>query len=184
MPYEFRQTRSRTRGRSGREVSGQYRVTVPDPDALDRLRMQNRVYDCTLMPRDQFAGIVPIGVCSLPGLSRESLTEPMDMDEGVRITHKIAESLCVARGWVHSNSEGFLPDTISHLLSARSRREGLESMAIRGETSGDNQRWGQSVTEPRTLLQIPLCVTAGFPEEGDERSQSYRLSDFSESRCS
>ena len=64
MPYDLRQTRARTRGRSGREVSGQYRVTIPDPDALDRLQTQNHVYDCTLMPRDQFAGSVPIGVCS------------------------------------------------------------------------------------------------------------------------
>ena len=61
MPYDLRQTRARTRGRSGREVSGQYRVTVPDPDALDRLRMQNRVYDRTLMPRDLFTGSVPVG---------------------------------------------------------------------------------------------------------------------------
>ena len=167
MPYEFRQTRARTRGRSGREVSGQYRVTVPDPDALDRLRTQNRVYDRTLMPRDWFAGSVPIGVRSLPGSSRESSTEPMDMDEGARTTRKIAESVRVARGRVHSDSEGYLPDTISHSLSARSRREGPESMATRGETSGDNPRRGQSVTESPTLLQIPLCVTAGPPEEGD-----------------
>ena len=75
MPYDLRQTRARTRGRSGREVSGQYRVTVPDPDALDRLRMQNHVYDRTLTPRDQFTGSVPIGVHSLPGSSRESSTE-------------------------------------------------------------------------------------------------------------
>ena len=40
-------------------------------------------------------------------------------------------------------------------------------MATRGETSGDNPRRGQSVTESPTLLQIPLCVTAGPPEEGD-----------------
>ena len=53
MPYDFRQTRARKRVRSGREVSGQYRVTVPDPDALDRLRTQNRVYDRTLTPRDR-----------------------------------------------------------------------------------------------------------------------------------
>ena len=52
MPYDLRQTRARTRGRSGREVSGQYRVTVPDPDVLDRLRRQNLVYDRTLTPRD------------------------------------------------------------------------------------------------------------------------------------
>ena len=82
MLYEFRQTRARTQGRSGREVSGQYRVTVPDLDALDRLRMQNHVYDHTLMPRDQFADSVPVGVHSLPGSSRESSTEPMDTDEG------------------------------------------------------------------------------------------------------
>ena len=118
MPYEFRQTRTRTRGRSGREVSGQYRVTVSDPDTLDRLRMQNRVYDCTLMPRDQFTGSVPVGVRSLPGSSRESSTEPMDTDKGVRTTCKIAESVHVARGRVHSDSEGYLLDTISHSLSA------------------------------------------------------------------
>ena len=131
MPYDFRQTRARTWGRSGREVSGQYRVTIPDPDMLDRLRMQSRVYDHTLMPRDRFAGSVPIGICSLPGLSRESLTEPMDTDKGVKTTHKIVESVRVMRGRVHSDSEGYLPETISHLLSARSRREGPESMATR-----------------------------------------------------
>ena len=62
MPYDFRQTRTRTRERSGREVSGQYRVTVPDPDVLDRLRIQNRVYDRTLTPRDLFLRVVsPLG---------------------------------------------------------------------------------------------------------------------------
>ena len=167
MPYEFRQTCARTRGRSGREVSGQYRVTVPDPDALDRLRTQNRVYDCTLMPRDRFVGSVPVGVRSLPGSSRKFSTEPMDTDEGARSMRKIVESVRVVRGRVHSDSEGYLPDTTSHLLSAKSRREGPESMATRGEISGDNPRRGQSVTESPTLLQIPLCVTAGPPEEGD-----------------
>ena len=119
------------------------------------------------MPRDQFVGGVPIGVCSLPGSSRESSTEPMDTDEGVRTTPKIAEKVRAARGWVYSDSEGYLPDTISHLVSARSRREGPESMATRGETSGGNPRRGQGITESLTLLQIPLCVTAGPPEEGD-----------------
>ena len=134
MPYDLRQTRARTWGRSGREVSGQYRVTVPDPEALDRLRMQNRVYDHTLMPRDQFTGSVPVGVRSLPGSSRESSTEPMDTDEGVKTTHKIVES--VTRGWVHSDSEGYPLDTNSPLLTARSRREGPGSRASRGEMSG------------------------------------------------
>ena len=91
----------------------------------------------------------------------------MDTDEGARTTRKIAESIRAARGRVHSDSEGYLPDTISHSLSARSRREGPGSMATRGETSGGNPRRGQSVTESPTPLQIPLCVMAGPPEEGD-----------------
>ena len=167
MPYDLRQMCARTWGRSGREVSGQYRVTVPDPDVLDRLRMQNRVYDRTLMPRDRFMGSVPVGVRSLPGSSRESLTEPMDTDEGAKTTRKIVESIRVMRGWVHSDSKGYLPDTNSPLLTARSRREGPGSMATRGEMSGGDPRRRQNVTELPTLLQIPLCVTAGPPEEGD-----------------
>ena len=167
MPYDLRQTHARTRGRNGREVSGQYRVTVPDPDALDRLRMQNPVYDRTLTPRDRFVGSVPVGVHSLPGSSRESLTEPMDTDEGAKTTRKIVESVHVARGWVHSDSEGYLPDTNPPLLTARSRREGPGSMATGGEMSGGDPRRRQNVTESPTLLQIPLCVTAGPPEEGD-----------------
>ena len=167
MPYDLRQTRARTRGRSGTEVSGQYRVTVPDPDALDRLRTQNRVYDRTLTPRDQFTGSIPVRVCSLPGSSRESSTEPMDMDEGTKTTCKIVESVRVARGWVHSDSEGYLPDTNSPLLTARCRREGPGSRATRGEMSGGDPRRGQDVTESPTLLQIPLCMTAGPSDEED-----------------
>ena len=91
----------------------------------------------------------------------------MDTDEGARTTRKIAESVRVTRGRVYSDSEGYLLHTISHLLSARSRREGLESKATRGETSGGNPQRGQSVTESPTLLQIPLCVMAGPPEEAD-----------------
>ena len=167
MPYDLRQTLARTRGRSGREVSGQYRVTVPDPDALDRLRMQNRVYDRTLTPRDQFTGSVPVGVRSLPGSSRESSTEPMDTDEGAKTTCKIVESVRVARGWVHSDSEGYPPHTNSPLLTARSRREGPGLMASRGEMSRGDSRRGQDATESPTLLQIPLCVTAGPSDEWD-----------------
>ena len=49
---------------------------------------------------------------------------------------KIVESVCVARSWVHSDSEGYLPDTNPPLLTARSRREGPGSMATGGEMSG------------------------------------------------
>ena len=94
MPYDFRQTCTRTRGRSGREVSGQYRVTVPDLDVLDRLQMQSRVYDRTLTPRDRFAGSVPVGVRSLPGSSRESLTEPIDRRGGENYAQDRGKCTC------------------------------------------------------------------------------------------
>ena len=120
MPYDLRQTRARTQGRSGREVSGQYRVTVPDPDVLDRLQTQNRVYDRTLTPRDRFVGSVPVGVRSLPGSSRESSTEPMDTDEGVRTMHKIVESIRVARGQYTPTPRGIyrIPSPIHSLPEA------------------------------------------------------------------
>ena len=137
------------------------------PDALDRLRTQNRVYDRTLTPRDRFTGSVPVGVRSLPGSSRQSSTEPMDMDEGAKTTRKIVESVRVARGWVHSDSEGYPLHTNSPLLTARSRREGPGLRASRGEMSGGDSRRGQDATESPTLLQIPLCVTAGPSDEGD-----------------
>ena len=157
MPYDLRQTHARTRGRSGREVSGQYRVTVPDPDVLDRLRKQNRVYDRTLMPRDWFTGSISIGVRSLPGSSRESSTEPMDMDEGAKTTHKIVESVRVARGWVHSDSEGYLPDTKSPLLTARRRGQGPGSRATRGEMSGVTHE-GDRMSQNRQLYYKFHCA--------------------------
>ena len=91
----------------------------------------------------------------------------MDTDEGAKTTRKIVENICVVRSWVHSNSEGYLPDTNPPLLTARSRREGPGSMATGGKMSGGDPQGRQNVTESPTLLQIPLCVTAGPPEEGD-----------------
>ena len=40
-------------------------------------------------------------------------------------------------------------------------------MASRGEMSGGDPQRGQDDTESPTLLQIPLCVTAGPLDEGD-----------------
>ena len=91
----------------------------------------------------------------------------MDTDEGAKTTRKIVESVRVARGWVHSDSEGYPPHTNSPLLTARSRREGPGLMASRGEMTRGDSRRGQDATESPTLLQIPLCVTAGPSDEGD-----------------
>ena len=112
MPYELRWNRGRTQSRSGTEVNGQYRVMVPDLDALDRLRTRNRVYDRTLQPRERFVGGVPSGVHSLPASSRESSTEPMDTDEGARTTREIAEGIRLAQGRARVGSVGHQPGSL------------------------------------------------------------------------
>ena len=119
------------------EVNGQYRVTVPDPDTLDRLRTRNRVYDRTLQPRERFAGGNPSGVRSLPGSSRESSTEPMDTDEGARTTREIAENIRRAQGRVCAGSEGHAPRDLT-LLAAEDR--GVRRAQPSGEEEGSQRR--------------------------------------------
>ena len=167
MPYEPRRNRSQTRNRGAMEVNGQYRVTVPDPDALDRLRTRNCVYDRTLHPREHFAGGNPTGICSLPASSRESSTEPMDTDEGARTTREIAENIRMAQGRVRAGSVGHIPRDLTRPLVGdqevrRARLEGVGEGSTRREAT---LRMGRE--EGPSLLQIPLCITAGPPEEED-----------------
>ena len=116
------------------EVNGQYRVTVPDPDVLDRLQTRNRVYDRTLQPRERFAGANPTGVRSLPGSSRESSTELMDTDEGARTTREIAESVRLAQGRARAGSVGHIPRGLALLAVMDSGSGGIRLGEMRGET--------------------------------------------------
>ena len=177
MPYEPCHNRSRTRNRGAMEVNGQYRVTVPDPDALDRLRTRNRVYDRTLHPRECFTGGNPTGICSLPASSRESSTEPMDTDEGARTTREIAENIRMAQGRVCAGSVGHVPRDLT-LLSVGDQEDRRARPRGAGEGSPRREvtlRMGQE--EGPSLLQIPLCVTAGPPKEEDPSLHCPALAD-------
>ena len=77
------------------------------------------------------------------------------------------KAYATARGRVHSDSEGYLLGTTSRPPLTKNQGEGPESMATGGKTLRDDPRGEQSVTESPTLLQIPLCVTAGPPDEND-----------------
>ena len=177
MPYELRRTRSRTRGRGVTEVTGQYRVTVPDPDALDRLRTRNRVYDRTLQPRERFLGGNPSGVRSLPASSRESSMEPMDTDEGARTTREIAENIRVAQRRVRAGSVGHLPRDLT-LPSARDQESRRSQLRGVGEDLSREVAMPQAAgMEEPSLLQIPLCITAGPPEEEDPSLHRPALAD-------
>ena len=182
MPYELRRNRSRTRGRGATEVNGQYRVTVPDPDALDRLRTRNHVYDRTLQPRERFVGGSPTEVRSLPGSSRESSTEPMDTDEGARTTRQIAENIRRAQGRTRAGSVGHTPRDLTFSLAgdqeSRGTRRGGGSKPTPGECSLQNGPRGRPVVaENPPVCYIgspggggpqPLspCVSGCYPRSG------------------
>ena len=177
MPYELRRNRSRARGRGTMEVNGQYQVTVPDPDALDRLRMRNHMYNRTLQPRERFAWGNPTGVRSLPGSSRESSMEPMDTDEGARTTQEIAENIRMAQGRKRAGSVGHVPRDLT--LPSVGDQEGRRAQP-RGVGEGSPRRDvtpRMGLEEGPSLLQIPLCVTAGPPEEEDPSLHRPALAD-------
>ena len=115
------------------EVNGQYRVTVPDPDALDRLRTRNRM--CMTKPCSP--GNVSWGGTQLEcalylGPSRESSTEPMDTDEGARTTREIAESIRLAQGRACTGSVGHIPRGLTLPTVMDSGSGGIRLGEVRG----------------------------------------------------
>ena len=79
----------RRRARRDQDISGQYRVTVPDTEELDQLRTRGGTYRRGLYTVSTQDGRVAPCPRSLPGSSRESSTEPMDTDEARRISEEI-----------------------------------------------------------------------------------------------
>ena len=83
----------RRRPRREPDVSGQYRVTVPDIEELDQLRTRGGTYRRGLYPLPIRDGRVPPHPRSLPDSSRESSTGPMDTDEARQISKEIHRSI-------------------------------------------------------------------------------------------
>ena len=81
----------RHRARREEDISGQFRVTVPDAGEMDQLRTWGGVYRrgrglYTTGNRDDAP---PDRTQSLPASSRESSTEPMDTDNARRASEEI-----------------------------------------------------------------------------------------------
>ena len=72
----------RQRARRDEDISGQFRVTVPDAEDLDQLRTLGGVYRRGLYPLGNRGNAPPEGTQSLPASSHESSTEPMDRFKG------------------------------------------------------------------------------------------------------
>ena len=71
------------------DISGQFRVTVPDAGELDQLRTRGGIYRRGLYALRNRDNVPPERTRSLPGSSRESSTEPMDMDDARRASKEI-----------------------------------------------------------------------------------------------
>ena len=67
--------------RQEEDISGQFRVTVPDAGELDQLRMRGGVYRRGLYTLGGRDNVPPERTQSLPASFRESSTEPMDTDD-------------------------------------------------------------------------------------------------------
>ena len=71
----------RHRTRCKEDISGQFRVTVPDAGELDQLRTLGGVYRRGLYTAGNRDDAPPERTRSLPASSCESSTELMDMDD-------------------------------------------------------------------------------------------------------
>ena len=71
----------RRRARREEDISGQFRVTVPDAGELDQLRTRGGVYRRGLYTASSRDSAPPERTRSLPASSHESSTEPMDTDD-------------------------------------------------------------------------------------------------------
>ena len=79
----------RRRLRREEDISGQFRVTVPDAGELDQLRTRAGVYRRGLYTLGGRDNQPPERTQSLPTSSQESSTEPMDTDDARRASEEI-----------------------------------------------------------------------------------------------
>ena len=79
----------RRRVRREEDISGQFRVTVPDTEELDQLRTWGGVYRRELYTSGNRGNAPPAKTQSLPASSRESSTEQTDTDDARRASEEI-----------------------------------------------------------------------------------------------
>ena len=96
----------RRRVRHEEDISGQFRVTVPDTEELDQLRTWEGVYRRGLYTAGSRGNAPPEKTQSLPASSCESSTEPMDTDDTRRASEEIYRRMRQQAGLSRSGSVG------------------------------------------------------------------------------
>ena len=163
----------RRRVRREEDISGQFRVTVPDAEDLDQLRTRGGVYRRGLYPLGNRGNAPPKGTQSLPAPSRESSTEPMDTDDARRASAEIYRRIRQQAGLSRSGSVGDVtlqPAPLGIMTQGK--------LVLRRRTPERSQTGQSNVEDPEvtagavggdTLLNIPPCSMAEGP---GEQSQS------------
>ena len=163
----------RRRVRREEDISGQFRVTVPDIEELDQLRTRGGVYRRGLHTAGDRGNAPPEKTQSLPASSRKSSTEPMDTDDARRASEEIYRRIRQQAGLSRSGSVGDItlePEPLGVMTQGRlvlRRRTPERSQA--GQPNVENPQTTTGAVGGETLLNIPPCSMAEGP---GEQSQS------------
>ena len=163
----------RRRVRREEDISGQFRVTVPDAEELDQLRTRGGVYRRGLYTTGSRGNAPPEKTQSLPASSRESSTEPMDKDDARRASEEIYRRIRQKAGLSRSGSVGDItlqPEPLGIMTQGKlvlRRRTPEQSQA--GQSNVENPETTAGAVGGDTLLNIPPCSMAEGP---GEQSQS------------
>ena len=163
----------RCRVRREEDISGQFRVTVPDTEELDQLRTQGGVYRRGLYTAGSRGNAPPEKTQSLPASSRESSTEPMDTDDTRRASEEIYRRIRQQAGLSRSGSVGDItlqPAPLGIMTQGKLvLQRGTPEQSQVGQSSVENPETTAGAIGGVTLLNIPPCSMA---EGLGEQSQS------------
>ena len=135
----------RCRARHEEDISGQFRVTVPDAGELDQLRTWGGVYRRGLYTTGSRDNAPPERTQSLPASSRESSTESMDMDDARRASEEIYRRIRQQAGLSRSGSVGDVtlqPESLGVMTQGR--------LVLRRGPSEQPQAGQSNVRDPET----------------------------------
>ena len=155
------------------DISGQFRVTVPDTEELDQVRTRGGVYRRGLYTAGNRGNAPPEKTQSLPASSHESSTEPMDTDDARRASEEIYRRIRQQAGLSRSGSVGDItlqPEPLGVMTQGGlvlQRRTPKRPQA--GQSTVENPETTAEAVGGETLLNIPPCSMAEGP---GEQSQS------------
>ena len=135
----------RCRTRREEDISGQFRVTVPDAGELDQLRTWGGVYKRGLYTTGNRDNAPPERTWSLPASSCESSTEPMDTDNARRVSEEIYCRIRQQAGLSRSGSVGDVtlqPEPLGVMTQGR--------LVLQRRTSEQPQAGQSNVGDPET----------------------------------